>query len=296
MDNQLVFQDQTEIERLAVQNRLLSLYETPFMEQLFSGCSQWAVLDIGCNDGGKTVRRFDHPGISKVLGLEYNEKLARLAQERYGNEKFSFYSCDVEQADFPLQLERLCHETGIQTFDVIYLSFVLMHLSSPELLLERLKPFLKDTGYLLIIEPNDQVSQLEPDPQKLLPKFLDILKEDPYAGNRQVGEQLPGLVQTVGYGDITLWNNGISAEAGEPEKKQDIFQTFFSYLPEDVQLLRRAEPNNCRYAAWQNWLQAHYKTLEREILQENSRIFMGLQMLSCRKAAKDGTVFPEQSH
>ena len=289
MQNQLVFQEQTEIDRLAVQNRLLSIYEMPVVEQLLSSGWGWTVLDIGCNDGEKTVSRFGNPSVSRVIGLEYNERLARQAQECHGNEKFTFYHCDVEASDFSTQLENLCGQAKVPKFDVIYLSFVLMHLSAPDQLLLRLKPFLKDTGCLLVIEPNDRASSLEPDPQNLLPKFLDILEQDKYAGNRHVGAQLPQLLKKTGYEDIKLWNHGISAEAGEPKQKRDVFRTFFSYLPEDVLLLRSIEPENRTYQAWYNWLQENYSRLEAEVLQKDSRIFMGLQMLSCRKANDDTT-------
>ena len=58
MQNQLVFQEKTEMERLRVQNNLLACYETPVFNQIFSGRQNLAVLDIGCNDGMKTVERF----------------------------------------------------------------------------------------------------------------------------------------------------------------------------------------------------------------------------------------------
>ena len=289
MQNQLVFQEQTEIERLAVQNKLLSLYETPIVDQLFSGGTGWTVLDIGCNDGEKTLRRFGNPAVYRVVGLEYNEKLAQKAQKCYGNEKYAFHHCDVEDPSFPAQLKDICNRANIQKFDVIYLSFVLMHLSKPEQLLLRLKPFLKDTGCLLVIEPNDRASWLEPDPQNLLGQFLDILEQDQYAGNRHIGAQLPRLLENAGYGEMKLWNDGISAEAGNLEQKLNIFRTFFSYLPEDVQLLCSLAPENCCYRSWNDWLQRYFGQLKTNILQKNSRIFMGLQMLSCRKVNDDTT-------
>lgn len=51
MQNQLVFQEKTEMERLRVQNELLECYETPVFNQIFSERQNLAVLDIGCNDG-----------------------------------------------------------------------------------------------------------------------------------------------------------------------------------------------------------------------------------------------------
>ena len=50
------------------------------------------MLDIGCNDGMKTVERFSSEAVSRVLGLEYNEKLATKAQQSYGNEKYKSWA------------------------------------------------------------------------------------------------------------------------------------------------------------------------------------------------------------
>lgn len=283
MQKHLVFQEQSEIDRLAVQNRLLSLYEAPAVEQLLSGGCGWTVLDIGCNDGTKTVQRLNSPSVSRVIGLEYCKQLARQAQTHYGNEKFSFFHCDAESDEFIPQLENICTQTNVEKFDLIFLSFVLMHLSSPELLLQRLKPFLKDTGCLLVIEPNDRASWLEPDPRNLLPEFLDILEQDQYAGNRHIGAQLPRILENAGYGSVKLWNSGISAGSEDPEQKEDIFRTFFSYLPNDVHLLCSMEPDNRQYRAWNSWLQQNYEQLKAAVLHKDARIFMGVQMLSCRK-------------
>lgn len=286
MLSQHVFQDQTEIQRLAVQNRLLSLYEADAVQALLSAGDGWTVLDIGCNDGQKTVHRFSSPAISRVIGLEYNEALARSAQDRYGNETFSFYSCDVEAPDFPTRLEAICRQNRIEGFDVIYLSFVLMHLSRPEQILARLKSFLKDTGCLLVIEPNDPASRLEPDPDGLLPEFLHILAQDRYAGNRRTGAHLPQLLAQAGYESLKIWHEAISAGTEEQEKKQEIFQTFFSYLPEDVALLCRLEPEDPRYRLWRRWLAEHFETLRYAVLRQDARIRMGVQMISCSKGAK----------
>ena len=283
MQNQQIFQDQTEIARLAVQNRLLSAYESGAVEQIFAAGSNWSVLDIGCNDGLKTVHRFSNPAITHVVGLEYNPNLAKDAQSRYGNEKFSFHACDVENAVFSEQLRETCSQRGIEGFDVIYLSFVLMHLRQPEQLLRRLKPFLKDSGCLLIIEPNDRASRLEPDPEGLLTAFLDILEQDKYAGNRRTGADLIPMLREAGYRNEKIWQEAIGAEAGEREKKQDIFQTFFSYLPEDVVLLRQSEPEDGRYLAWEQWLRQNFENLRQAVTQDAAHIHMGVRMISCRK-------------
>ena len=286
MQSQLVFQEKNEIRRLRVQNELLSCYEAPILTQIFSEERNLSVLDIGCNDGQKTVERFSSESVSHVIGLEYNEKLAEKAQKTYGNEHFSFYPFDVETEDFSEYLRAIMAEKQIDGFDVIYLSFVLMHLSDVKGLLLDLYPFLKENGKLFIVEANDAASTLNNDEKGLLGEFLEMLKKDKYSGNRAVGATICEVLSDCGYRDICVWHDAVSAAESEKEKKKAIFTTFFSYLSEDILLLLDAEPDNEEYRSWSLWLDLNYKTLKRLILQEKSVISMGMKILTCTKGKK----------
>ena len=283
MQNQLVFQEKTEMERLRVQNNLLSCYEAPVFAHFFAEGHALNVLDVGCNDGTKTVERFSSDAVSRVIGLEYNAELARKAQKRYGDERFSFYSFDVETEDFSEQLCTILKEKQIKDFDVIYLSFLLMHLADVNKLLTVLRPFLKPDGKLFIIEPNDSAPTLSNDQNGLLGEFLEILEKDKYSGHRDIGTNICETLSACGYENIFIWHDAISAGDGEKEKKKAIFTTFFSYLSEDVRLLLDADPENKEYKSWSGWLDRNYKTLRHLILQEESVISMGMKILTCEK-------------
>ena len=283
MQSQLVFQEKNEIKRLRVHNELLACYEAPVFAQIFSEGQDLAVLDIGCNDGQKTVERFSSESVSHVIGLEYNEKLAAKAQKTYGNEHFSFYPFDVETEDFSEYLRAIMAEKQIDGFDVIYLSFVLMHLSDVKGLLLDLYPFLKENGKLFIVEANDAASTLNNDVKGLLGEFLEMLKKDKYSGNRAVGATICEVLSDCGYRDICVWYDAVSATEGEKEKKKAIFTTFFSYLSEDILLLLDAEPDNEEYRSWSAWLAENYEPLKRLILKEKSVISMGMKILICTK-------------
>ncbi len=283
MQSQLVFQEKNEIKRLRVQNNLLSCYEAPIFARIFSEGRNLSVLDIGCNDGMKTFERFSSESVSSVIGLEYNEELATKAQKTYGNEKFSFYPFDVEAEGFSERLLTIMTEKELDGFDVIYLSFVLMHLSDAKGLLLSLRPFLKKNGKLFIIEANDAASTLTNDEKGLLGEFLKILKKDKYSGNREIGANICEDLSDSGYENICVWHDAVSASEGEKAKKKAIFTTFFTYLSEDVLLLLDAEPNNEEYKSWSAWLDHNYETLRRLILQEKSFISMGMKILTCTK-------------
>lgn len=281
MQSQLIFQEQKEMERLRVQNELLSGCEAPLFAQLFSGRSGLRVLDVGSNDGTKTVDRFSNGAVGRVIGLEYNGELAARAQERYGDERFAFYACDVEAPAFARRLRNIMERESIDGFDVICLSFVLVNLRDAADVLRALRAFLRPGGRLVIIEPNDSACTLSNDADALLGDFLEILRRDPYAGDRSVGENLLTTLGACGYGDVRVWCEGVSAHEGEMERKWAIFETFFSYLPADVALLRAAEPENETYRAWEDWLGRNYDSLRRLTLREDSRITMGLRILTC---------------
>ena len=284
MENQFVFQEEKEIERLHVQNSLLSSYEAPIFKELFSRRCGLTVLDVGCNNGSKTVERFSSDCVSQVIGLEYNPDLAVKAQALYGNDRFSFYPFDVEAPAFSQRLQKIMDARGIDGFDVIYLSYVLMHLSDAARLLEELRPFLKEEGRMLIIDANDGASTLSLDPDGLLEQFLSILKADRYSGNREAGSMACQLLRDSGAWDVHIWHDCISAGTGEAEKKKAIFTTFFSYLPEDVSLLLGAEPENEVYHTWDLWIREHYPSLKNQIMQDEAVISMGIKILTCTKA------------
>ena len=283
---QLVFQEKKELKRLHIQNRLLGEYEKPVFDSIFSGRDRLSVLDIGCNDGTKTVEWFSNKAVSKVIGLEYNEELAKKAQNLYGDEKFSFYPMDIESSDFSKQIKIVMKEKEIGGFDVIYFSLVLMHLTDAKRVVETMGSFLKEDGQVVIIESNDNNTILVPDKKGLLPQFLHILKEDKYSGNRNMGNEIYSLLTESGYDSIKIWHDSISAGAEEKEKKKDIFRIFFSYLSEDVDLLLQEEPNCEEYQKWNHWLEENYRKLKCAIVQSNTTISMGIKILTCSKGKK----------
>ncbi len=283
MERQTVFQEKKERERLQVQNALLSEYELPVLNRLLNGKTDIAVLDVGCNDGTKTRQMFSLPEITHVVGLEYNADMALHAQRKYGDGKFSFLSADVESDTFSKILERQMQTLQITGFDIIYLSFILMHLKNTEQIFAKLKPFLKQDGHLMIVDADDSVSTLTPDKNGLLPEFLHFLSQDQFAGKRNIGHRIPAMLSASGYESITVHSRGVSAKGSELEKKRAIFRMYFSFFPEDVMIFLNDYPHNGTYICWKNWLDLHYRELQRAVINKDSEIFMGTPVITCRK-------------
>jgi len=195
----------------------------------------------------------------------------------------TFYQCDVEQPDFAQNLRGWMKENQIVAFDLIHISLVLLHLRNPGLLLGTLKEFLTPDGQVIIIEANDTVNHLIPDPNGLFQKFMEILMRDPFSGDRHFVNTIPKLLEEQGYTRIVLENETMGAAGHEDEKKKAIFDTFFSYLPEDVALLREQEPDNPLYLQWETWLEQSYAALRRTVLTSSSAITLGLSIYTAAK-------------
>lgn len=283
MENQFIFQNIDERKRLGVQNRLLLPYEKPVIDSLLSGKNNVTVLDIGANDGIKTASLFQDGRVGKVVGLEYNRALAENAESNKSDERFSFYGMDVESPDFREDLRSIMEECGIPSFDIIYLSFVLMHLKNPESLLILLKGFLGSEGRIVITEADDSSSTLIPDEENLLPRFLSILEKDGYSGNRRLGARIEEMVVKAGYGGVRLHVSSVSALEGEEERKKDIFTTFFSYLPEDINLLIKEDGERKEYREWRKWIDSSYLKLKAAVENPSGRISMGVRIISAGK-------------
>ena len=276
-----VFQSQAEADRLNVQSRLLSDVEAPFLRGLFEGRRGLRVLDVGCHSGEKCVSRFRHAAVGQVLGLELEGEVARLAEARFGNERFHFCACDVEREDFVPWLREQMQTLGIPAFDLINISFVLLFLREPERLLARLLPFLSEDGKILVTETDDSAAFLEPEGARLN-AFLKRLALDPYAGDRSVGSRLPGMLERLGCKGELLCS-ALRAGPGEEARKEEIFTMFFSYFPEDAALLRAHFPGEERYREWLSWTETEYPRLKEQILSPESTISMGMAVYACGK-------------
>lgn len=276
-----IYQNEAELKRLELQGELLREYEQPVYQKIIDGRSGLKLLDLGCNNGQKTVKRFRGESFSHVIGLDYLEDMVQQAQQQYGDEVFSFHVCDVTAPDFIQRLRKIMKDKGIEAFDVIHMSFFLMHLKESGTVLAALKSVLARNGKLIMIEPDDTESRFEPDEDGLYPEFVEIQQKNPYAGNRFCARHLPGILSECGYNSIQLEHSGISATEEEMEKKQIIHSVFCSYFPEDIRILRGQEPKNPVYLLCEEWVRANYEKLRERILREDTKVNMGVKIYTC---------------
>lgn len=277
---QNVFLDEVELKRLMVQGRLLSEYEQPIYQKVIDGRKGLTLLDVGCNNGWKTKERFSDKNFKKIIGIDCLDLLVEQARKQFGNEVLSFYACDVATEDFAEKLQQIMQKENIPAFDIIHCSFMLMHTKEQEEILRRLKAFLAPGGKLIAIEPDDTTSYMNPDPDGIYREFLQVLSADPYAGKRNMGAELPGLFANSGYTDIELECSEIASSGNEITKKEHIFDTFCSYLQEDLILLRQGAEGGAYQMEWE-WVQKNFEKLRQLMTGEASTVSMGVKIYTC---------------
>ncbi len=277
---QNVFLDEAELKRLVVQGRLLSEYEQPVYQKVIGGRKGLTLLDVGCNNGWKTRERFSDKNFNKIIGIDCLEELIEQAREKFGDDVLSFYACDVANEDFAEKLRQIMQRENIQAFDVIHCSFMLMHTKEQEDILRKLKAFLAPGGKLVAIEPDDSTSYMKPDPDGIYEEFLKVLSTDPYAGKRTMGAELPQLFSNSGYTDIELECSEIASSGKEISKKEHIFDTFCSYLQEDLILLRQDAEGDAYQKEWE-WVEKNLDKLRQLMTDEASSVSMGVKIYTC---------------
>lgn len=274
-----LFLGQAEMDRLAVQGKLLSEYEQPVYQKVMNGRSGLTLLDVGCNNVWKTKMRFLSENFKKIIGIDCLNPLIEQAQIELKDNVFSFYTCDVIDADFTENLRRIMQQEKIDAFDIIHCSFVLMHTERPEDILKKLRPFLAEDGKLIVIEADDMESSMVPDTKGLFQKFLELLLNDPYAGKRTIGAHLPQLLSDSGYADIKCECSKVCSSGKEKEKKEQIFETYCSFLPEDLLLLGKESK---KYQHDWEWVNQNFDKLHEQMTGDEAVISMGVKIYTCR--------------
>lgn len=273
-----VYKQEKELLRLAMQHRFLKEQEQPVYDKVLAGREQMMVLDIGCNDGTRTADRFCGDNVAGVIGLEYHRELVERAGHMYGGGKFRFYQADVESSGFESSLRNIMEISGIEGFDIINISFVLMHLREPGKLLAGIRPFLKPGGTILSIETDDRFSHMSPDREGRMRLFLELCEKDMLSGSRCLGGDIPGMLGSCGYQHVTVYSDRISAARREKEKKQQMFEIAFSYLPEDFDELCRLFPENQEYARIRTQIAENYEKFRIDFVEESEEVSCGLVM------------------
>ena len=242
-------------------------------------------MDIGSNTGDLIMDRLGLLDKTvKLVGVEYDEKAVVFANEKYGkSNKISFVQANVEEEDFLAKLQAIMKELGIEAFNVVNLSMILLHLKNPYRLLRALRQVMAKGATLIIKDIDDGFNIAYPDEQGYFQKMMGICASLETSGYRYSGRQIYTLLKRTGYIDCKLERFGLTTIGMDFDDKATLFDTYFSFIPEDLKLMVERHPENKAFKDDKQWVDGIYGELEEQFQSENFFFSLGFMLFTAKK-------------
>ena len=168
------------------------------------------ILEAGCGIGAQTVILAKNNPMTEITSIDVSldslEK-ARENVERKGIENVRFLQADI----FSLPFEE-------ESFDHIFICFVLEHLQSPSEALKTLKKFLKPGGTITVIEGDHGSCYFYPEGEEALAAWNCLIRvQANMKGNSLIGRQLYPLLQESGFIGVKVGPRMVYVDFSKPE-------------------------------------------------------------------------------
>ena len=197
-----------EDRRLQLQNQALHHFDEDVYRRVLSSYVAPCVLDVGCGNGDMIAGLTAGVPGCRVFGIDCMRRQIDMAAARHPEGSFSLM--DLEGDSFAEDLCGWMDAEGIERFDVINCSMVLMHLCNPTHVLRNLRSVLADGGTLIVREVDDGLQLAYPDPDGRFKKLFAIFEGDTRMGDRHCGRKVPSYLSDAGYGNVRLEKEGLS--------------------------------------------------------------------------------------
>ena len=221
-----------EIKRNDAQTKFLNYYLKEVYGKVMNGKGSVNVLDIGSGTGRQiTMAVCNRPEKIRLIGLDRSKEMVDAANKDHGKENITFHQVDCESENFDNDLQNLMSENKIESFDLINISFLLLHLEDPSVPLRVLKKRLSSTGRMVIIDIDDGLLQAYPDKNKYFSDSFSILSETGTGGYRKSGLEVYYLLKRADMNNVVLEHNGLSTVGAPYDVKEHLFTTYIDLVP-----------------------------------------------------------------
>ena len=185
------------------------------------------VLEAGCGVGAQTITLAQRSPEARITSVDISE--ASIAEARQKVEALHLRNVQFQQADiFHLPFEP-------ESFDHVFVCFVLEHLSRPVEALEALKRPLKVGGTITVIEGDHGSTFFHPhsDPaHQAIQCQVELQRRA--GGNALIGRELYPLLRQTGYGAIRVSPRIVYVDSSRPELVEGFTKKTFTAMVEGV--------------------------------------------------------------
>ena len=185
------------------------------------------VLEAGCGVGAQTATLSRNSPEASITSLDISR--ASILQARRRAREASLENVDILQADiFHLPFEP-------QSFDHIFLCFVLEHLPQPVEALIALEEFIRPGGTITVIEGDHGSAYFHPDSIAAKRAIASLVELQRIAGgNAMIGRELYPLLSKAGFSSVRVSPRLVYADSSRPEMVEGFTKNTFTAMIEGV--------------------------------------------------------------
>jgi len=185
------------------------------------------ILEVGCGVGAQTVplsRNSPHSHIISVDISYSSVSEAKIKIEKAGSTNVTFQQGDIFNLPF-----------RSESFDHIFICFVLEHLSQPVKALNYLKDLLRTGGTITVIEGDHGSTYFYPDSdaaRKAIQCQVELQKRA--SGNANIGRELYPLLNKAGFNFIHVSPRMVYVDSSKPNLVEGFTKKTFTAMIEGV--------------------------------------------------------------
>jgi SAM-dependent methyltransferase len=212
-------------ENIRLQDQASTLVELLHSDTFYPARSR--VLEAGCGVGAQTITLARNSPDAHFTSVDISEKSvaeARKKIERAGFTNVSFRQGDIFELPFKPE-----------SFDHIFVCFVLEHLPQPVEALHCLKNLLKPGGTITVIEGDHGSTYFYPDSEaahQAIQCQVELQKRS--GGNANIGRALYPLLNAVDFGAIRVSPRMVYVDSSKPQLVEGFTKDTFTAMIEGV--------------------------------------------------------------
>jgi ubiquinone/menaquinone biosynthesis C-methylase UbiE len=212
-------------ENIRLQDQASTLVELLHSDTKYPAGSK--VLEAGCGVGAQTVALAKNSPKALITSIDISESSVNEARSKA--EAAGLTNVHLDQADiFNLSYE-------LNSFDHIFVCFVLEHLPQPVEALQMLKKYLKQGGTITVIEGDHGSAYFYPDSEeahKAIQSQVELQKRA--GGNAMIGRELYPLLHQAGFNSVRVSPRMVYVDYSKPQLVDGFTKKTFTAMIEGV--------------------------------------------------------------
>ncbi len=212
-------------ENIRLQDQASTLVELLHSDTAYPPDSH--VLEAGCGVGAQTITLAQNSPEAHITSIDISE--TSLAEARQKISAAGFSNVTFQQGDiFNLTF-------APESFDHIFVCFVLEHLANPQQALTALKTVLKPGGTMTVIEGDHGSTYFHPDSQAAHRAIqCQVALQKRAGGNANVGRMLYPLLTAAGFAQTAVSPRMVYVDSSKPHLVEGFTKNTFTAMIEGV--------------------------------------------------------------